>query len=150
MFILSVLGTTTFGLLWSIGLSQGAGLWTNLFLIMFIFSATVLFGGVPWSKFAHMFFKPAAAFNKRVIKADGSRENLPELGDLTEPGHWGDRRITRDPFRYCKIGECGDELVADTPAISARQRGIDTESGNLAKCLILRNRPGAQLRKEIA
>jgi hypothetical protein len=85
MFILSVLGTTTFGLLWSIGLSQGAGLWTNLFLIMFIFSATVLFGGVPWSKFAHMFFKPAAAFNKRVIKADGSRENLPELGDLTDP-----------------------------------------------------------------
>ncbi|KPM12833.1 hypothetical protein WG75_14080 [Citromicrobium sp. WPS32] len=73
-----------------------------------------------------------------------------ELGDLTEPGHWGDRRITRDPFRYCKIGECGDELVADTPAISARQRGIDTESGNLAKCLILRNRSGAQLRKEIA
>ena len=32
-----------------------------------------------------MFFKPAAAFNKRVIKADGSRENLPEIGDLTDP-----------------------------------------------------------------
>ncbi len=37
-----------------------------------------------WSKFAHMFFKPAAAFNKRVIKADGSRENLPEPVDLTD------------------------------------------------------------------
>ncbi|MDA0306375.1 MAG: adenylyl-sulfate reductase [Proteobacteria bacterium] len=85
MFILSLLGTTTFGLLWSIAQSQGAGGWTNLFLALFIFSATYLFGGVLWSKFAHMFFKPAAAFNKRIIKADGSRENLPEIGDLTDP-----------------------------------------------------------------
>ena len=85
MFILSLLGTTTFGFLWSIAQTQGAGAWTNLFLVLFIFSATVLFAGVPWSKFAHMFFKPAAAFNKRVIKADGSRENMPELGDLTDP-----------------------------------------------------------------
>ena len=85
MFILSLLGTTTFGLLWSIAHSQGAGVWTNLFLVLFIFSATVLFGGVPWSKFAHMFFKPAAAFNKRVIKADGSLENMPEIGELTDP-----------------------------------------------------------------
>ena len=85
MFILSLLGTTTFGLLWSIAQSQGAGVWTNVFLGLLIISATVLFGGVPWSKFAHMFFKPAAAFNKRVIKADGSRENMPELGDLTDP-----------------------------------------------------------------
>ena len=51
----------------------------------FIISATVLFGGVYWSKFAHMFFKPAAAFNKRVIKADGSLENMPEPVDLTDP-----------------------------------------------------------------
>ena len=85
MFILSLLGTATFGLLWSIAQSQGAGVWTNVFLVLLIISSAVLFGGVPWSKFAHMFFKPAAAFNKRVIRADGSRENLPELGDLTDP-----------------------------------------------------------------
>jgi len=34
---------------------------------------------VPWSKFAHMFFKPAAAFEKRITKADGTAENLPTL-----------------------------------------------------------------------
>lgn len=85
MFILSLLGTTTFGLIWSILQASGAGVWTTVFLGLFIIAATVLFGGVMWSKFAHMFFKPAAAFNKRVIKADGSRENLPELGDLTDP-----------------------------------------------------------------
>ncbi|MCP4091446.1 MAG: adenylyl-sulfate reductase, partial [Gammaproteobacteria bacterium] len=40
---------------------------------------------VLWSKFAHMFFKPAAAFQKRVTRADGSRENLPEVADRTNP-----------------------------------------------------------------
>ena len=85
MFILSLLGTATFGLLWSIAQSQGAGVWTNVFLVLLIISSAVLFGGVPWSKFAHMFFKPAAAFNKRVIKADGSLENMPKIGELTDP-----------------------------------------------------------------
>ncbi len=86
LFILSLLGTTTFGLVWSILYSKGvAAPWDTVSLALFIISATFLFGGVYWSKFAHMFFKPAAAFNKRVIKADGSRENLPEIGDLTDP-----------------------------------------------------------------
>ena len=85
MFILSLLGTTTFGLVWSIMQSGGVAPWTTVFLGLFIIAATVLFAGVMWSKFAHMFFKPAAAFNKRVIKADGSRENLPGPVDLTDP-----------------------------------------------------------------
>jgi len=63
-------------LLWSI--SQGV--W--LFFVLFILSSTFLFGGVLWSKFAHMFFKPAAAYQKRVTRADGSRENLPGDFDL--------------------------------------------------------------------
>ena len=78
MFILSLLGTTTFAILWSL---TGA----MLFFTFFIISAIILFGGVPWSKFAHMFFKPAAAFQKRVTKADGSRENLPADYDLSDP-----------------------------------------------------------------
>ena len=57
----------------------------TFFFVLFIFSSTVLFGGVLWSKFAHMFFKPAAAFQKRVTKADGSAENLPDVPDLTDP-----------------------------------------------------------------
>lgn len=85
MFILSLLGTTTFGLLWSILQTKGVAPWATVSLALFIISATVLFGGVMWSKFAHMFFKPAAAFQKRVLKADGSRENMPETGDLTDP-----------------------------------------------------------------
>ncbi|MEK9726332.1 MAG: hypothetical protein VW405_23000 [Rhodospirillaceae bacterium] len=84
MFILSLLATCTFGLIWSALQSGGSGAAT-LFLALFIAASLVLFGGVVWSKFAHMFFKPAAAFQKRVMKADGSRENLPEIGDLSDP-----------------------------------------------------------------
>jgi hypothetical protein len=32
-----------------------------------------------------MFFKPAAAFQKKLIMADGSQENLPDLGELADP-----------------------------------------------------------------
>jgi hypothetical protein len=78
LFILALLATTTFGLLWSV---FGA----TFFFVLFIAAATVLFGTVLWSKFAHMFFKPAAAFHKRVTKADGSMENLPEVPDLSDP-----------------------------------------------------------------
>ncbi len=78
LFILSLLATATFALFWSI-----TGAW--LFFYLFILSSIVLFGGVYWSKFAHMFFKPAAAYQKKVTMADGSRENLPAEYDLTDP-----------------------------------------------------------------
>ena len=44
---------------------------------LYLLATAVLFGGVPWSKFAHMFFKPAAALEKRISKANGTAENLP-------------------------------------------------------------------------
>ena len=80
LFILSLLATSTFALIWSF---TGGGL--TVFFALFILSSTVLFGGVYWSKFAHMFFKPAAAYQKKITVADGSRENLPPDYDLTDP-----------------------------------------------------------------
>lgn len=85
LFILSLLTTATFALIWSFTQSNGIAGWSTLFLALFIVSSTTLFGSVLWSKFAHMFFKPAAAFQKRVTRADGSRENLPGEYDLTDP-----------------------------------------------------------------
>jgi len=85
LFIVSLLTTATFAIIWSYTQSQGIAGWSTLFLVLFIISNTVLFASVLWSKFAHMFFKPAAAFQKRVTKADGSRENLPADYDLTDP-----------------------------------------------------------------
>jgi hypothetical protein len=83
LFILSLLMTTTFALIWSF--TRGAGVMNTLFFAIFILSSTFLFSTVLWSKFAHMFFKPAAAYQKKITKADGSQENLPDLGELTDP-----------------------------------------------------------------
>jgi len=85
LFIISLLTTSTFALAWSYTQSQGIAGWSVLAFVLFIASSTILFGSVFWSKFAHMFFKPAAAFQKRTTVADGSRENLPAEYDLTDP-----------------------------------------------------------------
>jgi hypothetical protein len=78
LFILSLLASVTLGLIWAWMQASGAAGSLVLFSL-YILATTVLFGGVPWSKFAHMFFKPAAAFDKRVAKANGTAENLPTL-----------------------------------------------------------------------
>lgn len=85
IFIVSLLATATFALIWSVTQSNGANGWDTLFFVLFILAATVLFSTVLWSKFAHMFFKPAAAYQKKITKADGSQENLPDLPELTDP-----------------------------------------------------------------
>ena len=78
LFILSLLASVTLGLVWA--WMQGKGIPGSIVAFaLYIIATTVLFGSVPWSKFAHMFFKPAAAFEKRVSKADGTAENLPTL-----------------------------------------------------------------------
>ena len=83
LFILSLLASATFGLVWGYLQSTGSA-WSNLFFGLHVIASTVLFGSVPWSKFAHMFYKPAAAFQKRVEEANGSRSNLPPPTDRPE------------------------------------------------------------------
>ena len=78
LFVLSLVVTATFGLVWSYLQSADISGWDTLFLVLFILSNLVLFGGVYWSKFAHMFYKPGAAIQKHLAEADGSNENLPE------------------------------------------------------------------------
>ena len=99
MFILSLLATATFALIWSYSQSSAGTTtgWATLFFGLFIFSSTVLFGGVLWSKFAHMFFKPAAAYQKRIAEADGSRAGLPMPSDQPEKfGRGISRRLPRN------------------------------------------------------
>jgi hypothetical protein len=78
LFILSLLASVTLGLIWAFVQAKAGSSATVLFGL-YIIATTVLFGSVPWSKFAHMFFKPAAAFEKRISKANGTAENLPTL-----------------------------------------------------------------------
>jgi hypothetical protein len=72
LFVLSLLASVTLAVVWA---ATGGGV--GLLFWLYIVATLVLFGGVPWSKFAHMFFKPAAAFDKRVSRANGTAENLP-------------------------------------------------------------------------
>ena len=72
LFILSLLASVTLGLAWA-GTGGGMGALFRLYIL----ATAILFGSVYWSKFAHMFFKPAAAFEKRLSRANGTAENLP-------------------------------------------------------------------------
>ena len=83
LFVVSLLASTTLGLIWA-GLQAAGSSWTTAFLGLYLIATTVLFGSVPWSKFSHMFFKPAAAFEKRISEASGARSNLPTPADKPE------------------------------------------------------------------
>ena len=84
LFILSLLASVTLGLGWSFLQSASLPWLTATALAAYVIATTVLFASVPWSKFAHMFFKPAAAFQKRVADADASRSKLPPPADRAE------------------------------------------------------------------
>ena len=95
LFILSLLASVTLGLIWAVLQTAGSG-GSGVFLGLYLIATTVLFGSVPWSKFSHMFFKPAAALQKRVENANGSRSNLPPPAD--KPETFGSAR--RQPRHY--------------------------------------------------
>jgi hypothetical protein len=96
LFVLSLTASTTFALLWAYTQADHNVLWANIFLGLYLIATTVLFGTIPWSKFAHMFFKPAAALQKRVEQASGLRRNLPLPAD--KPATFGSAR--RRPNHY--------------------------------------------------
>jgi len=96
LFIVSLVVSVTLGLIWAYVQSTGNTTWANVFLALYLLATTVLFGSIPWSKFSHMFFKPAAAFQKRVEQANGSRRNLPAPSE--NPAIYGSTR--QQPYHY--------------------------------------------------
>ena len=98
LFVLSLVLTSTFGLLWSYFQSSNSTGLATLFFVLFVISNVVLFGGVYWSKFAHMFYKPGAAIQKHLAEADGSRDDLPEPADLPKQYGLGIKRS--EPQNY--------------------------------------------------
>jgi hypothetical protein len=81
LFIVALVLSTTLALLWAGIQATGLTGLATVFLVLYLIATTVLFGSVPWSKFSHMFFKPAAALEKRVSEANGTRSNLPAPAD---------------------------------------------------------------------
>ena len=76
LFILSLLASVTLGLIWAYAQAR-ASAWSQVWFALYVFATTVLFGSVPWSKFAHMFYKPIVAFQRRVEEANGASDLPP-------------------------------------------------------------------------
>lgn len=83
LFIVALLKSAALALIWSWlqWADSPLAIWA---LGLYLIATTVLFASVPWSKFSHMFYKPAAAFQRRLEEARGSRMNLPSPADLPE------------------------------------------------------------------
>jgi hypothetical protein len=81
LFVVALVLSVTFGLVWAFAETAGHVRTSYLLLALYLVATTVLFGSIPWSKFSHMFFKPAAALQKRVAEANGTRSNLPAPAD---------------------------------------------------------------------
>lgn len=75
LFVLSLIASALFALIWS-GVQAVTGVdFTSLTLFgVWIAATTVLFGTVFWSKFAHMFYKPVVAYQRRVEDASGATD----------------------------------------------------------------------------
>jgi hypothetical protein len=90
LFIVTLLASVTFALVWTFLQTTPylAAAW--IFFGLHIFFTTLLFVSVPWSKFAHMFYKPVVAFQRRVEEANGS-SRLPTPatpgGERCPPSH---------------------------------------------------------------
>ena len=83
LFVVLLIISVTLGLVWGY-LSRVDEIWTRALFVLYLLANALLFGSVAWSKFSHMFYKPAAAFQRRIAEADGSRSNLPGPADSPE------------------------------------------------------------------
>ena len=95
IFVLSLAVSSTLAIFW--GATQiSSPFYSNILLVLYLVANLILFGSIPWSKFAHMFYKPGASLQKRVAQADGSNRNLPEPAD--RPAIYG--TVKRAPRNY--------------------------------------------------
>jgi hypothetical protein len=75
LFIGFLLASVAFALLWHfVQAGYQSPTASRILFGIYIFFTTLLFVSVPWSKFAHMFFKPPVAFQRRVEEANGSSD----------------------------------------------------------------------------
>jgi hypothetical protein len=75
LFVVSLVVSIVFALIWQFAQTANTNATaTWIFFGIYVFFTTLLFVSVPWSKFAHMFFKPAMAFQRKIEEADGSTD----------------------------------------------------------------------------
>ena len=85
LFIVLLLASVSFALLFELGVMAGSPTATRILFGTYLFFTTLLFVSVPWSKFAHMFYKPVVAFQRNIEEADGSSSLPAPTGDTRCP-----------------------------------------------------------------
>lgn len=90
LFIVTLLASLTFALLFEWAAMAGNPAATQTSAVLYIFFSTLLFVSARWSKLPHMFYKPIVAFQRRLEEADGS-------SDLPAPTTTGGERCPRSP-----------------------------------------------------
>ena len=75
LFIGTLLASVAFALIWHlVQTAYDNPTATLVFLGLYLFFTTLLFLSVPWSRFAHMFYKPVVAFQKKIEEANGASD----------------------------------------------------------------------------
>jgi hypothetical protein len=81
LFVGSLIASAAFALIWHfVQTASDSRAAILVSFAVYMFFTTLLFVSVPWSKFAHMFYKPTVAFQRKVEEANGS-------SDLPSPSH---------------------------------------------------------------
>ncbi len=74
IFIVLLLASLTSALLFGIAHAVQFAVATRVLVVLYLIFTTLLCLSVPWSKFAHMFYKPAVALQKRLDEASGASD----------------------------------------------------------------------------
>lgn len=83
LFVVSLVASAALSLVWHFVQTRfDTPAATLVFFGLYIFFTTLLFVTVPWSKFAHMFYKPAVAYQRRVEEASGASDLPTPAGGL--------------------------------------------------------------------
>jgi hypothetical protein len=75
LFVGSLIASAAFALLWHfVQVAQAGPAARWVFFALYLFFTTLLFVSVPWSKFAHMFFKPVVRYQRKLEEASGASD----------------------------------------------------------------------------
>jgi hypothetical protein len=74
LFIVLLLTSVSLALLFEIAQVLGGDAAVRILAGLYLLFTTLLFVTVPWSKFAHMFYKPVVAIQKRLDEASGASD----------------------------------------------------------------------------
>jgi len=77
LFIVALVLSVTFGLVWAFLQTAGDTAWTIVFLALYLIATTVLFGSIPWVQILPYVLQARRGAGKRVAEANGTRSNLP-------------------------------------------------------------------------